>query len=108
MHAYWVILIGTTPTAFRSSTRDALVPTFKQLQHSQPEVALRWFERGRIWESPEAARFGLRAPAPAQPPRTGDWRPGGDHRDPRARFELTRDQKRARFKDRARREHEPP
>jgi hypothetical protein len=33
-----------------------LVPTFKQLQRTQPEVALRWFERGKVWENPEAAR----------------------------------------------------
>jgi len=109
-HAYWVILVGATPTAFRSSTRDALVPTWKQLQRTQPDVTLRWFERGRLWESPEAARFGLRAKSPDAEKRRADWRPGGNHRDPRARFELTRDQKRARFKDRARRTREegPP
>jgi hypothetical protein len=109
-HAYWVILVGATPTAFRSSTRDVLVPTWRQLQRTQPDVTLRWFERGRLWESPEAARFGLRAKPPAAERRRADWRPGGDHRDPRARFELTRDQKRARFKDRARwaREERPP
>jgi hypothetical protein len=109
-HAYWVILVGATPTAFRSSTRDVLVPTWRQLQRTQSDVTLRWFERGRLWESPEAARFGLRAKPPAAEKRRADWRPGGDHRDPRARFELTRDQKRARFKDRARwtREQPPP
>jgi hypothetical protein len=107
-HAYWVILVGATPTAFRSSTRDVLVPTLRQLQHTQPDVTLRWFERGRLWESPEAARFGLRAKPADVEKRRPEWRPGGDHRDPRARFELTRDQKRARFKDRARRPQEPP
>jgi len=107
-HAYWVILVGATPTAFRSSTRDVLVPTLRQLQHTQSDVTLRWFERGRLWESPEAARFGLRAKPPDAEKRRADWRPGGDHRDPRARFELTRDQKRARFKDRERRPREQP
>jgi hypothetical protein len=106
-HAYWVILVGATPTAFRSSTRDVLVPTWRQLQRTQSDVTLRWFERGRLWESPEAARFGMRAKPEAEK-RRPDWRPGGDHRDPRARFELTRDQKRARFKDRARRTREEP
>jgi hypothetical protein len=105
-HAYWVILVGATPTAFRSSTRDVLVPTWRQLQRTQPDVTLRWFERGRLWESPEAARFGLRAKSPEAEKRRADWRPGGNHRDPRARFALTRDQKRARFKDRARRTRE--
>jgi hypothetical protein len=109
-HAYWVILAGTTPTAFRSSSRDVLVPTLRQLQRTQPDVTLRWFERGRLWESPEAARFGSRARPPAGDRRGEGWRPGGDHRDPHARFELTRDQRRARFKDRARRTREqvPP
>jgi len=106
-HAYWVILVGATPTAFRSSTRDVLVPTWRQLQGTQSDVTLRWFERGRLWESPEAARFGMRA-KPETEKRRPDWRPGGNHRDPRARFELTRDQKRARFKDRARRTREEP
>jgi hypothetical protein len=106
-HAYWVILVGATATAFRSSTRDVLVPTWRQLQRTQSDVTLRWFERGRLWESPEAARFGMRA-KPETEKRRPDWRPGGDHRDPRARFELTRDQKRARFKNRARRAREEP
>jgi hypothetical protein len=106
-HAYWVILVGATATAFRSSTRDVLVPTWRQLQRTQSDVTLRWFERGRLWESPEAARFGMRSKPEAEK-RRADWRPGGDHRDPRARFELTRDQKRARFKDRARRAREEP
>ena len=55
-HNVWVILIGAVPTAFRAKTREELVPTFKQLQRTQPEVALRWFERGKVWENPEAAR----------------------------------------------------
>lgn len=100
-HAYWVILAGATPTAFRASTRDVLVPTLRQLQRTQPDVTLRWFERGRLWESPEAARFGLRAKPPGDR-RGEDWRPGGNHRDPRARFEISRDERRARFKARAR------
>ena len=105
--AYWVILAGSTPTAFRASTREVLVPTLRQLQRTQPDVTLRWFERGRLWESPEAARFGLREQPPREPRGEG-WRPGGNHRAPRAKYELTRDQKRARFKDRARRTRETP
>ena len=43
--------------------------------------------------------------AERRPPRRGkrDWRPGGDHVDPRAQFKVTRDEKRARFKERHRR-----
>lgn len=109
-HRCWVILIGTVPTSFRAREREDLVPTFKQLQRTQPEVALRWFERGKVWESPDAAQAALklaatlarekrpRRDAGAEPRRGKDWRPGGEHKDPRARFELTRDQKRAKFK----------
>lgn len=109
-HNVWVILIGDVPTSFRAREREDLVPTFKQLQRTQPEVTLRWFERGKVWESPAAARGAAllaateakerrarRAPS-AAPARGKDWRPGGEHKDPKARFELTRDQKRAKFK----------
>jgi hypothetical protein len=109
-HACWVILIGAVPTSFRAKTREELLPTYRQLQRTQPGVALRWFERGRIWESPAAARGAAllaaaetrekrrSRPPSGEPKRGKDWRPGGDHKDPKARFELTRDQKRAKFK----------
>jgi hypothetical protein len=99
-HAFWVIVDGATPTAFRAKHRDALVPTLKQLQRTQPNVALRWFDRGRLWDSPLAARDALRERRLARPDRRPEWRPGGNHVDPRERFKLTRDQKRARFKKR--------
>jgi hypothetical protein len=121
-HACWVILIGAVPTSFRAKMREDLLPTFKQLQRTQPKVALRWYERGRVWESPEAARAAVQLartearerrqpsvaadgstvrprPRPKRDPSRGnDWRPGGEHKDPKARYELTRDQKRAKFK----------
>lgn len=106
-HACWVILVGKVPTSFRAKTRDELVPAFKQLQRTQPDVMLRWFERGKVWESPEAARAAVllarteakeRKRPPTAERRGKEWRPGGDHKDPKARFELTRDQKRAKFK----------
>ena len=37
-----------------------------------------------------------------------DWRPGGEHKDPRDRFKVPRDVKRARFKDKLRRDHSNP
>ena len=96
---FWVILAGNTPTAFRGRDRSALLPTFRQLQRTQPTVSLQWFERSRLWSSPEEAQAVLSARRTAeQPRRARQWRPGGDHADPRARFELTRDQKRAKFK----------
>jgi hypothetical protein len=104
-HGYWVIFAGAVPTSFRARTRDVLLPTLHQLQRTQPDVTLKWFERGRVWSSPlEAKEAALAARSrPRQPKRPRDWRPGGEHRDPRQRFELTRDQKRARFKARSRR-----
>jgi hypothetical protein len=50
---------------------------------------------------------------PQGPPGGGDrrgrdWRPGGEHKDPRDRFKVPRDVKRARFKDRAQRDRMHP
>ena len=98
-HSFWVILIGKTPTSFRAKAREDLVPTLRQLQRTQSDVTLRWFERGKVWESPEAAIGAAKlAETTARERRSKEWRPGGEHRDPKARFELTRDQKRAKFK----------
>jgi hypothetical protein len=99
-YAFWVIVDGVTPTAFRAKQRETLIPTLKQLQRTQPNVSLRWFDRGRLWDSPLAARDALRARRLARPDRRPEWRPGGNHVDPKERFKLTRDQKRARFKKR--------
>jgi 23S rRNA pseudouridine2605 synthase len=96
---FWVILIGKTPTAFHAKEREDLLPTLRQLQRTQEDVTLRWFERGKVWESPEAAIGAWKlAATEARERRTKEWRPGGEHRDPKARFEMTRDQKRAKFK----------
>ena len=103
-HAFWVILSGAVPTAFRSPRREDLLPTLHQLQRTQQDVTLRWFDRGQLWESPEAARMALIERRRQPSGRNADWRPGGAHKDPRARYQLTRDQKRARFKLRQRRD----
>jgi hypothetical protein len=99
-HGFWVILAGDTPTSFRARTRDVLLPTLYQLRQTQPTVSLRWFERNRVWNDPDEAREALRASRNRRRPRPVGWRPGGTHEDRRARFQLTRDQKRARFKKR--------
>jgi hypothetical protein len=100
---FWVILAGPTPTSFRARDRETLLPTLYQLQRTQPDVTLKWFERNRVWDSPDAASEALVAyKRRKSPPRTSEWRPGGAHKDPRQRFELSRDQKRARFKARRR------
>lgn len=104
-HAFWVIVDGQTPTSFRARQREDLLPTLTQLKRTQPNVVLMWFERGRLWGSTEEAREALtvRRKAPDRRPRA--WRPGGDHVDPRAKYEISRDQKRARFKARLGQDH---
>ena len=97
--AYWTILIDNLPTAFRARDPDELLPTLGQLKHRNKDVVLKWFARGRLWESQQqehedfqrlratknAPRSGT--PRPEQRERRGkDWRPGGEHKDPRARF----------------------
>src|SRR5262247_3136277 len=105
--SFWVILVGDTPTAFRADQRDELLPTLHQLQRKQPDVTLKWFARGRIWESQVEEHAALKAARLAPRTRSRDWRPGGAHKDPRARFQLSRDEKRARFKQRLRRPPRP-
>jgi len=84
--AYWTILIDNTATAFRAQHADDLLPTLVQLRRTNKDVVMKWFARGRMWESPEAARAALRKPKVSEK-RGRDWRPGGRHKDPRARFD---------------------
>jgi hypothetical protein len=95
---YWVIIAGNTPTAFRSREQEPLIPTLKQLQRTQPNATLAWFERDRLWTSPEQAEENLARHRGLRRERGATWRPGGQHKDPKARVVLTRDQKRAKFK----------
>jgi hypothetical protein len=83
--AFWTIIIDNAPTAFRAKERDDLLPTLRQLRRTNKDVALKWFAGGRLWESQEDARR-ERLPASVREPREKAWRPGGEHRDPRARF----------------------
>jgi hypothetical protein len=97
---YWVIVADAQPTAFRSRHAEDLLPTLKQLQRTQPDAALKWFERDRFWDSPEVAEASLMARRTSSRGRGAGWRPGGTHEDPRAKYEVSRDEKRARFKRR--------
>lgn len=96
----WVIVAGSQPTAFRSRDAEELIPTLKQLQRTQPDVSLMWYEYGRFWPSPDAARQAQTARRSSSSERGRDWRPGGNHKDPKARPVIPRDVKRARFKKR--------
>ena len=82
-YAFWTILIDHRPTAFRAREQAELLPTLAQLRRTNDDVILKWFSRGRLWESPEEERAAQTA---RQEQRGREWRPGGQHKDPRARF----------------------
>lgn len=103
------------PTSFRAHDVEELLPTFNRLREKHPNAHLKWFERGRLWESREAARqhglgkgerrwSGARPSdaGPEEPPRDANWRPGGDHRDPRQKYKDAKKAKWQRFKQRIR------
>ncbi len=100
-YAFWTILIDQQPTAFRAREQAELLPTLAQLRRTNSDVVMKWFARGRLWESPEQereaqhqrrerGRGGHVAAAAGREKRGRDWRPGGQHKDPRARFQKRR------------------
>jgi hypothetical protein len=107
-YTYWTIIVGGQPTAFRAASQEELLPTLKQTRVRQPDAVMKWFARGKLWNSPEEASAALRQERQGErgERRGSGWRPGGDHEDPRARFKVPRDVKRQRFADRLHRE--PP
>ena len=110
---YWTIILEGKPTAFRAHAQEELIPTLRQLQARHPDAVMKWFARGRLWESQEQERadaLARRRPAArsAVDRRSGDWRPGGEHKDPRDRFKVPRDEKRRRFAQKLRRKPAGP
>jgi hypothetical protein len=105
--AYWTIILEGKPTAFRAHTSEELLPTLRQLQVRHPDAALLWFARGRLWQSPEHERLAAEARRHQREQRGPGWRPGGDHRDPRDRFKVPRDEKRRRFAEKLRQDGKP-
>ena len=114
-YAYWTILAGGLPTAFRAADREDLLPTFKRIQQKHPDAVMKYFAKGKLWESKADAYQRERSPRPsdlrdaprrpgregsshgrrpdaaaAEPKRSRDWRPGGEHRDPRQTFKDTK------------------
>jgi hypothetical protein len=115
-YSYWTIIAGGLPTAFRAADREELLPTFTRLRQKQPDAEMKWFARGRLWESPAEARAELeqrrarvderRSGRPRATDRPGagdrrgrDWRPGGDHRDPRQKFKDAKKARNQRWRD---------
>jgi hypothetical protein len=114
-YSYWTIIAGGLPTAFRAAERDELMPTFQRLREKHPDAEMKWFARGKLWDSPEAARPPREYGQPeGGPPREGDrrrppagrgehrgrdWRPGGEHRDPRQPFKDAKKARNQRWRD---------
>jgi 23S rRNA pseudouridine2605 synthase len=136
-HAYWTILIDDQPTAFRAHDPEELLPTLNRLREKNESAVMKWFERGQLFDSRDAARdAGLgkgerrwegprperrddaagaerpdrnardRRPAGEGRPRDKNWRPGGEHRDPRQKYKDAKKAKWNRFKDKIRERHE--
>jgi hypothetical protein len=114
-HAYWTIIVDNQPTSFRAHDVEELLPTFNRLREKHPSAQLKWFERGRLWESRDAAReHGLGKgerrwtggrpsdDAESGPPRDARWRPGGEHRDPRQKYKDAKKAKWQRYKQQIR------
>lgn len=96
-YAYWTILIDNGPTAFRARDKEELLPTLYQLRRKNANVVMKWFARGRLWDTPEQAQWAGKSLERER--RSRDWRPGGEHKDPRARFDKPKkDRLRARDK----------
>lgn len=89
-YAYWTILIDGKPTAFRARDREELLPTLAQLRRTSPQTEMRWFASGRLWDSPEQAQWARKHASVSRERRDRDWRPGGAHKDPRAKFDKAR------------------
>jgi 23S rRNA pseudouridine2605 synthase len=77
----------------RFEKRERARPPFRD-RKPKPEG---WKPPGEAWK-PEAG--GRKPEAAGRDHRGRDWRPGGEHQDPRERFKVPRDVKRARFKAR--------
>ena len=102
-YSYWTILAGGLPTSFRAADREDLLPTLRRLQERHPDAEMKWFQRGKLWESQEAAREAFQKVSDA---RGRDWRPGGEHKDPREAFKKNkRDRNQARRQQRFVRKH---
>jgi hypothetical protein len=84
-YAYWTILIDNRPTAFRARDQSDLLPTLHQLKRTNPNAEMKWFAGGKLWDTPEQAQWARTNVTRPAERRGRDWRPGGEHKDRRAR-----------------------
>ena len=115
--AYWTIVAGGLPTAFRATEREELLPTFNRLKEKHPDAEMKYFARGRLWASQEEARHeakarrtaaALRQSARGGTSRGRDWRPGGEHRDPRQHFKDAKKERNLEWRKRRFQRHQKP
>jgi hypothetical protein len=114
---YWTIIADGLPTAFRATERSELLPTFRRIQEKHPDAVMKYFARGKLWSSPEEAHAAAEMRRAARTRDEGgraqatgrgrNWRPGGDHHDPRQKFKDAKkarnlSQRRQRFERRTR------
>ena len=101
-YAYWTIMAGGLPTAFRAAEQEELVPTFNRLKQKHPDAEMKYFARGRLWSSREEAQRDAETRRTAsrrfETPRGRDWRPGGEHRDPRQPFKDAKKERNQRWR----------
>jgi hypothetical protein len=83
-YAYWTILVDEQPTAFRASSQEDLMPTFKRLKAKNVSAKMMWWQNGKLWDSRLDAQEAMRARGEmgrAKDFRQRDARPGGGFRD---------------------------
>ena len=71
-HAYWTILVDNAPTAFRSSSKEELLPTFNRLKEKHESAVMKWWQNGKLWDSRLDAQEAMRARG--EMGRRGDFR----------------------------------
>jgi hypothetical protein len=81
--AFWTILIDDKPTAFRAQHREDLQPTVRQLSRANPNIVMKWFARGRLWDSPEQARWAQTNVPRKRDKRDPKWRPSAGSQEVR-------------------------
>lgn len=78
-YAYWTILVDDQPTAFRASSQEDLMPTFKRLKLKHASAKMMWWQNGQLWDSRLDAQQAMHARG--EMGRRGDVRQGGGFRD---------------------------
>jgi hypothetical protein len=77
-YAYWTILVDEQPTAFRASSQEDLMPTFKRLKEKNATAKMMWWQNGKLWDSRVDAQEAMHARS--EMGRRGDARQAGGFR----------------------------